>query len=213
MKKVIMIALLGIIIFTAVFGAGEYVPDLKVIYQGLESTQNDLSAPDKLVFEFNLRIDHVGICARLGGSSTGIEKILLSDGKRLEIYLEEPLSFENEYVVELLGIKEIYSSTPLSKTKFTLKMNDVFLLEKKIIAENREYKSVLKNNSSSDKTVTFVVSAKEKQSGRLLDVKIITKKIPSGDEAEFLHTFSDLKECEITEFGFYNLRELIPLEY
>ena len=213
MKKVTILVLLGILIFPVAFAAGEYTPRFKVIYQGFESTNSDLSAIDKLVIEFNLRIDRVGIAAKLNGRSEKIEKISLSDGKRLEIYLKESLTFENEYTLELFGIKEIYSGTSPEKTKFTFKMNDLFVLEKKIIAESREIRTILKNNSSEDKTVTLVISAYEKQSNKLLALKLITKNVPKSGKTEFSHMFSNLRECDISMFGFYNVRKLVPITY
>ena len=190
MRKKLTLILALIILCTAAYAADEDVPCLKLIDKSISNEQ--ITEPlDVLKFEFNLRIDHVGISALLNGSTDKIEKVSIKEGKRIEINLKEPLSDETEYSLTLSGIKDIYISQPLA----------LFFAK-------------VKNNLTTPKEIKFVLVAKEKKTREILDVKILTQNIDCGQFGVFSHTFTQLKgNYELHAYGFYDLGKVMPLKF
>ena len=212
MRKIATLFLIAIMLSTAVYATGESVPEFKVIYQSVYDGQENAPLLNVLAFEFNLRIDHVGISVTLNGGTEMIERVSLTEGKRIEIYLKDALQYESEYTLVLEGVKEIYQSQPSPISRITFKtMGQVEVTEENNASGT--YYALLKNHSASEKDITFVITAKKKLTKEILDIKVVSKNIPGGGETDFSHTFSDLKgEYEIFAYGFYDLGTFIPLK-
>jgi len=213
MKKIFCLVLILSIFCPVTFAAGAEIPEFKIISKNVGEGLENVPPLDKIIIEYNLRIDLVGISATLNGGTELIEKFCVEDGKKIVIYLKEPLQYESTYTLKIEGVKEIYSSQPSPVSSMTFKTKgNVELIEKRVNEASGEFYAKVKNHSSTAKDITFITVAKKKGTGEILKIKIITENISSGGEGEFSYTFSGIKEeYEMFAYGFYDMGTATPL--
>lgn len=208
LKKFLIFLLLITALNTTVFSSETDVP-FRIISASVCSGAESSQAFSVIYLEFNLRIDPEIKNVTVNSSDEIIEKIILKEGKKLEIYLNEPIKPGKRYVVSLAGIKEIYEGRKLASPTVAFKTwgSDVVISE---VAAADTYKALIKNNSLEKKDITLIIAAKMAESLKAL--KVITEKIESGEEKQFYHTFTDVEgEYYITAYTFSDFSALQPI--
>ena len=214
MKKFLTLILIFTLLCTAVYATQIInVPNFKIAFQSISDGQSNVTITPRILFDFNLRIDPTGISATINGEEKYIKEILIHEGKKLEIVLNEPLEYESEYTLRVFGVKEIYSSqpSPLGEIKFKT-ISHVELVSENVDNSARSYCAQVKNYSANSKDIIFIVTARDNVNNMVLDVKVLKKSVKSGETADFPYTFSNLnKQCKIFAVGFSDFNTLTPL--
>ena len=185
---------------------------LDYLNKSIEDGQQNVPLIPTIAFEFNLRVDPCLQNITINGGTELIEKVVLSEGKKLEIILKEPLRCKTQYIVSLAGVRDIYESTSLNSPYITFetKPGIEFLSEYKN-KQNGTYRAEIKNTLGEKQTVTLFATAKNEN--QLLGVKVITKEIQSGETEEFSHTFLNIKgEYNIRAYAFRDMKSLLKIE-
>ena len=212
MKKILSVLLVFILLaFNIPAMADE--PQFCFIYKSVENGQKDVSVTQSLVFEFNLRIDPLLEEITINGSDDMIEKVILTEGKKIEIILKETLEMETEYVLSFAGVRDIYESRAVEQSEIRFETEcDIRLISENIDNETGTYRAEVKNLSSKEKKVYIILAVKDKKNGALLKTKVLSQTIGVGETKTFSHTFSGISEDYIiTAYDFTNLKSLSDL--
>lgn len=207
LKKIIIFWLL-ITSFNIINISAEEVP-FRIISGSVRDGAENAPISSVICFDLSLRIDPDIKGITVNGSDELIDKILLKEGKKLEIYLKESLKSETEYTVSLAGIKEIYESRTLENPAVTFKTRGSAVLLSEMITGDT-YKAKIKNGSSEKKDITVVIAAK--WGNEIKALKVITQETKGGEEKEFSHTFTGIDgKYNIFAYAFLDLGEMVTV--